>query len=119
MASPLFIAEASPLAIAIGIIPITIAIVVINIGLRRAWFACIRALKVVSPSDFLWLAKSTKRMAFLATRPINIMIPNIVKMLIDSLVSANPHNAPIRERGMENITIKGRLKSLYRITIII
>src|SRR5690606_30287225 len=97
--------------------PITMAIVVIKMGLKRAWFAATNASYVLKPNSFLWLAKSTNMMAFLATRPINIMIPKMVKMLNVSFVSARNNNAAMNDNGIENKMMNGLEKLSYRRTI--
>src|SRR5690554_1456955 len=106
-ANPLFISAAAPVAMAIGTIPNTMAIVVIKIGRNLAWLAWIRAVLTVSPAARLWLVKSTIRMAFLATSPMSIIIPRIVKMLIELLVNAKIIITPIKASGMENKTTNG------------
>ena len=119
IAKALLISAPAPEATASGTIPATIAIVVIKIGRKRAWFACINAVTVSSPSCLRWLAKSTNIIAFLATNPISIMIPKRVKILSDILANAKATKAPMNESGIENNTTKGREKLSYNTTITI
>ena len=91
--------------------------VVIRIGRRRAWLAATRASKVLSPTAFLLLAKSTSMMAFFATRPMSMIIPKIVKTFSVWFVSAIRSSAPMNESGTEKITMNGVAKLSYRATI--
>ncbi|MNI54361.1 hypothetical protein D3C73_1092530 [compost metagenome] len=83
------------------------AMVVIKIGRKRAWLASTSASLVSLPSAFKWLVKSTRIIAFLATRPISIIKPKMVKIPIELLVKARASKAPITAKGRENITTKG------------
>ncbi|MNH29403.1 hypothetical protein D3C79_896330 [compost metagenome] len=69
--------------------------------------AAIRASSVVLPSALAWFAKSTIRIAFFATKPINMIIPRIEKMFSVLLVKASANSAPIIANGIENITTNG------------
>ncbi|MNQ90995.1 hypothetical protein D3C85_1063580 [compost metagenome] len=106
-AKPFFHSAPAPLARAIGSIPNTMAMVVIKIGRKRAWLASTSASLVSLPSAFKWLVKSTRIIAFLATRPISIIKPKMVKIPIELLVKARASKAPITAKGRENITTKG------------
>ncbi|MNN84116.1 hypothetical protein D3C81_2012410 [compost metagenome] len=55
--------------------------------------------------------------AFLATRPINMIIPKMVKMFNVWLPNARNNKAPIKDNGMENNTTKGVIKLSYSATI--
>ena len=46
----------------------------------------------------MWLVKSTKIIAFFATRPINMMKPKMVKIPMELLVNASANNAPISDK---------------------
>ncbi|MNL28916.1 hypothetical protein D3C87_1505820 [compost metagenome] len=83
------------------------AMVVIKIGRKRAWLAKIKASRVDLPSAFIWLVKSTRIIAFLATKPINIIKPKMVKIPKLLFVKARAKNAPITANGIENITTSG------------
>src|SRR5690606_25703614 len=56
-------------------------------------------------------------MAFLATNPINIIIPKIVNIFKVSFVKANNNKAPMNDNGIENKMMNGLEKLSYKITI--
>ena len=105
-ASPFFHSAAVPFAKAIGSIPTIIESVVIRIGRIRPFPAMINASLKNLPSAFNWLVKSTIRIAFFTTNPINIIKPNKankLKLLNDKF---NAKNAPIAATGIENKTTR-------------
>ncbi len=61
--------------------------------------------------------KSTNRMAFLTTMPINMMIPNREKMLSVLPVRSSPPNAPTMATGSENMMARGCVSDSYKATI--
>jgi hypothetical protein len=100
----------SEMAIATGIMPNTIAAVVIMIGRKRMMPACTKASRTGLPSARSWFAKSTSRIAFFVTRPINMMMPIIEKMLSVLPVRYRPPNAPTTDKGNDSMMLNGWMK---------
>ena len=73
----------APVASANGTTPKINASDVITIGRRRSFTACKVAGNNAIPLSTLSLANSTIRIPFLVIRPISIMIPISLKILID------------------------------------
>src|SRR5690606_31508148 len=106
-ASPFFHSEPAPVAMAMGTMAITIAMVVIKIGRNLCIVPSTMAWYGFMPSLFNWLAKSTINIAFLTTSPISMVIPNIEKILIFDMDNANANKAPMMATATENITTNG------------
>ena len=68
-------AAPAPVAIANGTIPNTNAIDVITIGLKRNLAAASAASATGMPSSIFWVANSTIKIAFLAAKPISVIMP--------------------------------------------
>ena len=79
-----------------------------RIGRKRSLAASIMDSVSPMPSSRNLLMKSTRRIAFLPTRPTSMMMPRMVKMLRDFPVRARAKSAPIMASGMENITTMGQ-----------
>ena len=94
---------------AIGIMANIIVNVVIKIGLILILTPSINASKTLSPCARIKLVRSTKRIAFLATSPVSIMIPSIVNIFNAFNVKPSANNAPIIASGIENKITNGRL----------
>ena len=91
----------SPVPIADGNMPRIIATVVIMIGRSRIGPAFRMASRTPMPSRTYWLVRSTSRIAFFVTRPINITTPIIAGMPRCFPVSRIASSAPTSASGKE------------------
>jgi len=83
--------------------------VVIRIGRILTLPARINASRVLCPSAFIWLVKSTSRIAFFPTSPTNMIMPRIEKIVSDCMVSHSTSRAPMIARGIEKSTTNGSM----------
>ena len=101
----------SPLLVAVGNMPSTIAALVIKIGRRRSGPASSTACAGDSPcSRTRTIARSTRRMAFFVTRPMSRMIPMSAPMAIVLPVTNSPTTAPTRASGSVSMIVSGWMK---------
>jgi hypothetical protein len=95
---------------ATGTMPKTIAAVVIRMGRRRVAPAFSSASLMPCPRSRSCTAKSTNRIAFFVTRPINMIRPIMAKMLMLMLAISSPPKAPISAKGKETMIVSGWIK---------
>ena len=113
---PFLSSALDPEASATGIMPMIVESAVIRIGRVRIRTAPINASSTESPAASCSFAKSTKRMAFLATNPISMTIPSIAKRSSEEPDKARARMAPSIEKGIESITTRGSIHPLYSTT---
>ena len=102
----------SPAPMADGNMPADIAIDVITMGRARLWPASTIASSRPMPWRIISIAKSTSRMAFLVTMPINIRMPIKTGMETALPVMINAAATPPMARGSENRMVKGWMTDL-------
>ena len=90
--------------------PKIMASVVIKIGRSRTRAASSSASVRSMPSSRARLAKSTKRMAFLVTRPISMITPITENIEIDEPKAISASTTPIRVSGSAVIKASGCTK---------
>ena len=97
----------SPRPMADGSMPRIMAMVVIRMGRRRIGPAFSTASFTLMPSRTYWLVRSTSRIAFLVTSPINITTPIMAGMPRFLPVSRMASSAPTSASGNEIMIRKG------------
>src|SRR5712692_5769156 len=98
-----------PVPIAVGTMPIAIAKLVMRMGRSRRGPALSSASSTGSPSRMCCSAPSTRRMAFLVTRPISRMTPIIAPSERFLPASRSPRRAPISASGSDTMMVNGCL----------
>src|SRR6185437_4213880 len=99
--------NSSPTAMATGSMPATMATVVMTMGRARLWPDSRMAVSRSLPARISSIAKSTSRMAFLATIPISIRKPIMTPSDRGFCVSIRASTAPPRDSGSEERMVSG------------
>ena len=102
--------QPSPVAKAKGINPKTVEALVIKIGRKRCRAASCTAVTLSSPFSCFKFANSTMRIPFLATNPINMMIPIWLNTFMVMSLKYMNINAPAIASGTVSMMMKGSLK---------
>jgi hypothetical protein len=98
-----------------GKAPKKVAMLVIRIGRNRVAAASITASRrPTSDSARRWLAKSTIRIAFFASRPVKSRSPICEKVLTDCPVTRSAPNPPASARGTATMIVTGWTKDSSR-----
>ena len=104
----------APMASASGSMPKIIATVVMMIGRRRIRPAESSEAARSPPSARSWLVKSTSRMPFFVTSPINMMTPIIVMTFMFPPVMRSARATPMKLRGRASMIARGCRKDPKR-----